>query len=206
MSDLLVRMGKTNFANAAHAERITSELEKVLVWCEQHIDHETKFIHPHLAERLPQALAKIDDGHEEHARFVAELRSLIGGVASANTSELRALAGRSLYLHYSAYFADTLAHMVEEERVLQPLMHRFFTDAELLAMNDAIVQSMQPAEMFESLCAMVPAVNGPERAELLGGAHAGAPPEAFQALMGMLRPRLNDEEWSELLALCPFLG
>ncbi|MDF2697179.1 MAG: hypothetical protein K0S65_5562 [Labilithrix sp.] len=206
MSDMLVRMGKTNFANGDVAVHVVRDLEKLLGWCELHIEHESKFIHPHLAARLPQALAKIDDGHEEHARFVAELRGLMGGVASAPTPELRALAGHTLYLHYAAYFADTLVHMVEEERVLQPLMHRFFSDAELLQMNGAIIQSMPLEEAFETLSIMIPAGNGPERAGILGGAHAAAPPEAFQALIRTIRPRLSDEEWTELLALCPFLG
>jgi iron-sulfur cluster repair protein YtfE (RIC family) len=206
MSDMLVRMGKANFANADVAVHVVRDLEKLLGWCEQHIEHETKFIHPHLAARLPQALAKIDVGHEEHARFVAELRSLMGGVVNASSPELRALAGHTLYLHYSAYFADTLMHMVEEERVLQPLMHRFFTDVELLQINEAIVQSMPPEEAFESLGVIIPAVNGPERAGILGGVHAGVPPEAFKVFLGMIRPRLNDAEWTELLALCPFLG
>ncbi len=206
MSDVLVRMGKTNFANESAAARITEDLQKLLALCDQHIQHEVNFVHPHLAERLPNALAKIDDGHAEHDRFVAELRALSAGVVSAPTRELRALAGTTLYLHYSAFFADTLAHMVEEERVLQPLIHRFFTDQELLGIQGAILASIPPAENFEMVCTMLPAVNGPERADILGGVHAGAPPEAFQALVAALRSRLDADEWTELLGLCPFLG
>lgn len=206
MSDMLARMGKANFANESVAKRIGQDLEKLLALSEQHIEHEVKCIHPHIAARLPNALAKIEDGHEEHDRFVAELRSLSNGVTSARTPELRALAGTTLYLHYSAFFADMLAHMVEEERVLQPLLHRFFTDQELLGINDAIVASIPPDEIFELTCTMVSAVNGPERADILAGARASAPPEAFQALVGAIRPRLDADEWTELLGLCPFLG
>jgi hemerythrin-like domain-containing protein len=206
VSDLLVRLGKTNFGDETAALPIATELEKVLDWCEVHIEHEVRFIHPHLAARLPNALAKIDQEHVDHARLVMELRGLIAGVRSAPTNTRRSLAGATLYLHFTTYFADTLAHMVEEERVLQPLMYRFFTDEELLEMNASIIASIPPEEMFETLIKMIPAANGPERAGILAGARAGAPPEAFRALVGALRPHLDDREWTELLALCPYLA
>lgn len=206
MSDMLVRIGKTNFANEGAATRLARDIETLLVWCEQHIEHEMTFIHPHVSVRLPQALASIDDGHEQHDRFVAELRGLLNGITSASTPELRVLAGRTLYLHYSAFFAETMVHMVEEEQVLQPLIHRFFTDEELLAMNGAIIAAVPLSEMFETLTLMVTAANGPERANFLRAVRAGAPPEAFQGFVTTLRPRLDADEWSELLGLCPFLG
>lgn len=206
LSGLLTRMGSTTFADEGAATRITKELEETLRFCEKHIEHEIHSIHPHLAARLPNALAKIDDGHDDHARFVTELRALTKSVTSAGTPDLRALAGHTLYLHYSAFVSDTLAHMVEEERVLQPLMHRHFSDAELIEINDTIVGSMPPEEAFQTLLDMIPAVNGPERAAMLGGMRAGAPPEVFQAFVTALRPRLDTDAWTELSALCPFLG
>ena len=206
LTGLLVRMGTIDFGKESAATRIVGELEAVLVACEEHIEHEARFVHPHLAARLPNALEKIDAGHDEHARFVTELRAQMSAVTAASSPELRALAGRTLYLHYSAFVADTLAHMVEEERVLQPLVHRTFTDEELLAIHGAIIASMSPEETFRTLGGMIPAVNGPERAAILGGMRASAPPEAFDAFVAMLRPRLDAEAWSELVGLCPFLG
>ena len=206
ISDLLIRMGKTNFAAPEAAERVVSAMRQLLVVCEEHIEHEARFVHPQLATRLPQALAKIDAGHDEHARFVAELRSLGDAVLGSKAPSLRALAGRTLYLHFTSFAADALAHMVEEERALQPLMHRFFSDDELLAMETAILGSMSPEQQLASMIGIVRAVNGPERAALLGGVHAAAPPPAFEAIIGALRPELASDEWSELTALCPFLG
>ena len=206
LTSLLVRMGTVNFANESAASRSVNELETVLVDCENHIEHEVRFVHPQLAARLPNALEKIDGGHDDHARFVTELRAQMSAVTSAASAELRALAGHTLYLHYTAFVADTLAHMVEEERVLQPLVHRAFTDEELLAIHDGIIASMSPEETFRTLGGMIPAVNGPERAAILGGMRAGAPPEAFDAFIAMLRPRLDANAWAELVGLCPFLG
>lgn len=205
VSELLVRMGRTSFADAAVARTLTEELEGVLRWCEEHIEHEVEFVHPALAQRVPGALAKIDQGHDDHARLVGELRGLIVAVDAAPSPELRVRAGHTLYLHYATFVAETLVHMVEEERVVQPLMHRFFTDAELMKINDAIIQSMAPPEMLDSLSKMFPALNGPERAALLGGANANAPPEAMRAIVDVARSRLEPGEWAEVVALCPFL-
>jgi iron-sulfur cluster repair protein YtfE (RIC family) len=206
LGDLVIRMGKTTFANESAARRTVGELDELLTWCDEHIEHEIQFIHPRLAERLPNALAKIDDGHDDHTRLVTELRALIAGVRSASTTDLRMLAGKTLYLHFTTFVAETLAHMVEEERVLQPLMQRFFTDEELLAMNNALVQSLPPEKMFADAARMLVALNGTERAAMLAGARTTVPPPVLQALLAEVRPRLDEEEWSELLALCPFLG
>lgn len=206
MSELLVEMGKTSFADPGAAGRVVKRLGDLLVFCEQHIEHEERFIHPALAERSPGALETIEAEHAHHAQGAAELRSLSNAVDTADTPERRALAGRTLYLHYSAFFAETLAHMVEEERVLQPLLHRLFSDGELLAIHGAIVASMEPSQMIADLSRIVPAVSGPERAAILGGVHANAPPRAFEALVASVRSRLDGDEWSELVRLAPFVA
>jgi len=82
----------------------------------------------------------------------------------------------------------------------------FFSDEELLGIHGAIIESMVPQETFRTLGGMIPVVNGPERAAILCGMRAGAPPEAFQAFVASLRPKLEPEVWTELLALGPFLG
>jgi hypothetical protein len=218
MAHMLLELGSSNLADDRVAERAVSDLEDLLRSCERHIEHEARFIHPAITRRLPNALSKIDEGHDQHERFTTELRALMSGLRSSSTVERRRLAGRTLYLHFTAWVADTLVHMVEEESVLQALIHRFFTDGELAEVQEALVQSISPEEMFASLTHMLPALNGPERATLLAAVHAGAPPELLAALVDALAPgngraedararrRLTEAEWSELRTLCSFLA
>jgi hypothetical protein len=48
---------------------------------------------------------------------------------------------------------------------------------------------------------MIPAMNLPECAELLGGMRASAPPEAFKALATHARRARGESDWQKLEAL-----
>lgn len=52
--------------------------------------------------------------------------------------------------------------------------------AQLAAVTDAIRGSVPPDEMCTFIRYMVPSMNLPERVDMLGGMHAGAPPEIFE--------------------------
>ena len=49
----------------------------------------------------------------------------------------------------------------------------------------AIIGSIPPDEMAQTLSMMLPAMNVDDRTELLAGMQAGAPPEAFAAVVGL---------------------
>ena len=58
---------------------------------------------------------------------------------------------------------------------------------ELVGINQAIVASIPPEEMAIGLSFMLPAMNIDDRTEMLGGMKAGAPPEVFAGVWGLVR-------------------
>ena len=198
LANLLLRMGSASFEEPGDARAVIDELEAALWACDGHIEHEDRHVRPALAERAPTAIATLDAEHADHAHQVAELRALSSALAAAGTPEERRVVGDMLYLHFSVFVAETLAHMAYEERVVQPLLDRLLSIEELGAIHVAIVSSIPPPEMITFLRSMVPGANRAERAELVGSVKANAPPEAFEALMRELRPRLSPEDWADL--------
>jgi hypothetical protein len=73
-----------------------------------------------------------------------------------------------------------------------------YTDAELLALHDALVASIPPQEMMSVIRWMVPYMNAAERAGMLLGMKANAPAPAFQAALETVRPHLTQREWEKL--------
>jgi hypothetical protein len=77
------------------------------------------------------------------------------------------LAGRTLYLHFSTFTAELLLHMAEEERVLQPLLERFFTDDELHEVHGQLLASLTLEEKMRAARWMLRALSPAEYADLV---------------------------------------
>ena len=68
----------------------------------------------------------------------------------------------------------------------------------LLAIHQAIIASIPPETMATSLAFMLPAMNIDDRAELLGGMQAGAPPEVFAGVWGLVGSVLTPADYQAL--------
>jgi hemerythrin-like domain-containing protein len=198
LANLLLKMGSTSFGEESSARSVIADLEVALSACDEHIAHEDTFVRPALVGRAPNATATLDHEHAEHAQQVAELRALAAALTGAATSDARRALGDTLYLHFSVFVAETLAHAAYEERVIQPLLDRLFSAEELQAIHEELVASIAPAAMMAFLQAMIPGSNREERAETLGKVKLKAPPAVFAGLLNELRPRLSSDDWEDL--------
>lgn len=200
---LLVEMGRVSFGDEHEAGMIAAALDVALTQCDHHIAHEDAVIRPALLERTPRAVSTLDEEHDQHATQVAELRAMTKALLEATEPAHRASIGRTLYLHFSVFVAETLAHMAFEERMVQPLLDRHFTFEEQVGLNIEIVTSIAPPEMMEFLRAAIPAASRGERADVLGGAQKMMPPPAFTHVLDELLPLLASADQKDL---CTRLG
>lgn len=200
LSQLLVRMGAATFTDGLERDNVLDELESVLAFCDSHIQHEDDVVRPALVARSASAVPTLDEEHAEHATQVAELRSLARTVREAELPGPQRLLGHTLYLHYSVFVAETLAHMAYEERVVQPLLERLFTPQELLEMNTTIIRSLTPEQTMRALRSMIPASTRAERAEMLMGGKQAIPPHVFAVMLNELCQLLPPEDAADLCA------
>jgi hypothetical protein len=89
--------------------------------------------------------------------------------------------------------------MDAEERTIQPILHALFTDAELIAMEAAILQGLSPDKAMMFLAMMLPASNPDEQFAMLNGMRRSVPAEAFAAAIQVAaRPNLAPERMQRL--------
>lgn len=189
---LLVCLGKADFSR--DQAPLLARLKTHLATARSHLLHEEIYIHTALDQRAPGAAAPLDEDHEHHRIHFETLTRLIADAEQARSEP----AGRRLYLAFSTFVGDDLKHMAREEAETWPILCAHFSDAELAAIEHAIVASQTPDEGMESLAMMAPAVNPRERAALLVGVKANAPPEAYRALLSAIRPELAQAEIAQL--------
>lgn len=199
MADLLVRMGRTDFSEEAEAIAVAEELRNLLAYCEAHLRHEDGIVAPFAKTRLPGGLAAFED-HRAHEVRIAELRAQAEALV-VERPELRARVGHALYLHFSVFVGDNLAHMAEEERVLMPLLQRFFDDGELRELHARVMAAVAPAERAYSAQFLYRALSGPERRGLVASAAASMPLEVVLGLIEAGRGAVPADEHYELVQL-----
>jgi hypothetical protein len=84
---------------------------------------------PDLDKGRPGWIARFDAAHADHEHEIAELRAL--SLALGETRHDRDVVHRTLYLRFSRFVADNLAHMLEEETEVGPLLESLYSQGEL---------------------------------------------------------------------------
>ncbi|MFN3523012.1 MAG: hemerythrin domain-containing protein [Phenylobacterium sp.] len=197
-TELMIRLGRADGQDAAAVRSVLGDLREHLRIAAGHLDHEETFIHPLLAERQGAAAERLAEQHEDHRRGFGRLERMIQTVETAGSQE-RPARLRELYLAFSRFVADDLAHMHEEETITWPLLCALFTDEELAALEMRIIASIDPATNMAIMRRMIPAMTRQERAALLGGMQASAPPEVFRGVMeGAARTTLTAADFADL--------
>lgn len=195
--ELLVRLGATDFDKPEESEEVLALLRAYLMLAAAHVGHEDDHIHSALATR-GGATDTVDHQHDEHRQAFVDLESLACAVETAWPMHRRA-TGRRLYLAFCAYLADDLAHMHEEETLTAPSLWQHFTDDELSAIELRIISSLSPEKNMAFMRVMIPAMNGLERALMLGAMQKGAPREVFDAVIEFaVRPALSPKAFGDL--------
>jgi Hemerythrin HHE cation binding domain len=197
MTRTLVRVGSTDPRDPADIAEALQQLERLLGLCELHLKDENEFVHPALERARPGSAARIAAEHQHHLESFADLRDL-AGLVSHSADATRAAALQRLYRALALFVADNFQHMHVEETAHNAVLWAAYTDAELIAIEQAIVASIPPQAMAEALHWFFPALNAAERAGMLAGMQQGMPPEPFAGVLGIAERTLAAADFAKL--------
>ena len=197
MTDTLHRVGRMDPNDAADLARTLGQFEDLMALCVNHIHHENDFVHAAIEARQSGGAARTAGDHVEHFEHIDALRGDARALAQASESGRPALALR-LYRHLALFVADNFQHMNVEETQNNAALWANYSDAELMDLHHRILASLPPSETMEVMRWMIPASSPAERAQVLGDMKAGAPAQAFQAVLDIVRPQLDDRAWDKL--------
>jgi hypothetical protein len=197
--EMLLRLGSAEFSHAGTVDSIIADMRTILTMAASHLLHENEHVHRALENKAPGSSSRLEDQHGSHQRDFAQLEELLQVMESSADATQRKALGRRLYLGFGAFIAHDLEHMHEEVTIANPLLQSLFTDAELEEIEMGIISTLTPEKTIAFMRLMIPASNPEERASMLGGMKANAPPEAFQAVIDLAaRPTLSEAEFADL--------
>lgn len=164
---------------------------------ESHAHHEDEALDPVLQRHLPDVAGTINSDHERLERMFASISDLAATVAHSGAGDERRLV-QLLHLDLARFTGSYLEHIDLEERTVMQRLPQLIGIDEVTAIHAAIIASIPPDEMARSLAFMLPAMNIDDRTELLSGVRAAAPPEAFDATLGLARSVLRPADFRSL--------
>jgi len=197
MADTLGAVGRMDATDPAECAATLTQVQALLAACAQHAQIEDEFIHPALQARRPGATGACDAEHARQRIVLQDLGRLTDAVGRAAGAQ-RAAAAQELYRRLALFIGENLAHMHEEETVNSALLWAACSDAELAAVHDRIVASIDAPRLARLMRWLAPSLTPAERGGLFGRLQAKVPAEVFEQLLEAARPHLAPRDWNKL--------
>ena len=197
MMEVLLAVGRMDPEDVAELGSVLGQVRFLLRFCQMHLKKEDKFLHPAMEARAPGSTAHIAAEHEEHLAAFTTLEAAVVAVEQAPDGA-RLKPALALYKQLSLFVGENFVHMHIEETDHNEVLWRTHSDAEIIAIEQAIIASLTPEDKPTSLRWMLPALSPQVRAMMLGMLSQQLPPEAMTGLLQMLKPHLSDANWGKL--------
>ena len=197
MCDVLTAVGRMDPHDPADVVAVLGEVRALLAGCASHLEHENDYLHTALEARAPGSAGVTALEHEHHEQSLALLESSVRAV-EASAGSLRVAAAMDLYRQLALFIAENFKHMHVEETENHATLTAHYTEAEVFAIEQAIVGSLTPDETMTTMRWMAPSAAPHERAALLSGMKQNAPRPAFEAVLGLIQPHLTERERAKL--------
>jgi hypothetical protein len=171
-----------------------SDMVELLV---AHAEHEDGHVQPVIERCNPAYAAEIAEAHPRLESQMAELEILADRAVNSCPEQVRLLTHR-LYLGLASFTAEYLQHQEFEEFEVMVMLSQHLTFEELLAVDNAIVASIEPDMMAKSAALMLPAMNIEDQTDLYEGARGGVPPEVFEGMLMLAQAVLDPANYDTL--------
>lgn len=197
LGEMQQRLGALDL-EAEDEVRLTADaLVDLLDLLRAHLGHENRFLHAAMELRRPGSAEATAHEHVEHEAAIDALQAQARALAATAGVE-RATLARELYRRFALFAAENLVHMHHEETVHNAVLWATHSDAELLAIHQAILGCQTPLSMARWLHWLAPALGAIELAPMLDGLRASLPADAFADLLARVAARQNPLQHARL--------
>jgi hemerythrin-like domain-containing protein len=188
----------TDFTKEAQAAKTIALLEELVSFFEAHAYKEDTQVFPLISKAAPELVADFEAQHEKDHELGEELVDAIHDCRNAVTDQEKILAGKKLQRALNGFTAFNLTHMNAEETVILDVLHREYTDEQLLEREQQIVASLTPAEKAFSGYWMLKGLAMNEIIDWYKKIRAAAPSFVFDEFMLLAEKALSAEKLKAL--------
>lgn len=195
MYDTSLKLQQADFTTVNSGDTI-AQLELLLDIFDEHAHHEDTYVLPHIQQHAPHLVESFEKDHVTDHKLSADLREHITEWKNATDAAGKMTAGNHIFYAFNDFIAFNLYHMNREEHELLHTLWKHYTDAEIMAMQQQIIQSIPPQTMMTEATWMMRALNNAEITAWMGGVRATAPAPMYDGLQHIAISELPAERWN----------
>lgn len=184
------------FSNAAEAAGIIEKIETVVTAFEQHAHTEDHFVFAAIAAYEPATVAVFEQEHEEDHALGLQLQNWLTQFGCAESPIAKQSIGEELVKSFIQFMVFNLKHMAKEEDIINKLLWRYYTDAELKQITKEITSRIPPHLMMMYSRWMIKGMSNTEITCWLKEIKNSAPEPVWGALLALTEQELPANRWS----------
>jgi hypothetical protein len=196
--DTALSLQQCNFMNPDDAESALEKVELAVNLFHSHAEHEDEFVLPVVEEHSPALATEFESEHEKDELLSNNLMNLLAAYQLASDLDAMRSVGYAITMAFNDFIAFNLYHMNKEEEKITKLMWENYSDAELMAINQAIVSSIPHEKMTTNVKWMIRGLNNPEIIGWLCAVKNNAPDFIFRSLFDQAEAELTEQRWTAI--------
>ena len=196
LCETAILLQQTSFMDADEADEAVEHVKTVVSLFESHADKEDNYVFKAIAAYEPSVVAAFEAEHVEDHTLGESLEKWITAFEYAVAPSAKQSIGEELVKAFIQFMVFNLNHMAKEENVINPILWRYYSDAELHNITLRITKDIPPQEMAYFSRWMVKGLSSDEILYWLKGVKNSAPQPAFHALLAIAEKELAPKRWN----------
>lgn len=193
--DTALLLQQTDFMSRDDVKDVLLRIEQVIDVFDKHADTEDSLVLPALAPYEPAVVNVFEEEHDKDHELAQRLKELVFVFLHSEASETRRQTGVAINVAYTEFLIFNLNHMAKEEKVLNRLLWRYYSDEELQQLTQTILSKQSPESMAFAGKWMMRGLSNNEIIAWLKEVQKNAPPFVLQALTATAENELPVTRW-----------
>ncbi|MBA4055495.1 MAG: hypothetical protein C0490_12340 [Marivirga sp.] len=196
--DTALKLQQADLSDTGSSQEAIDQVQSLIDVFEVHARHEDHFFNEPLDSVNPSVASLFEKEHEEDHRLATVLKNQLDDWYNAATQEARSRAGLHLFYSFNEFMAFNLYHMNKEEITLNQALWEAYSDEQIVATEQALVQSVHPKDMVIYIKWMIRGCNDPEIISWMRGVKDHAPAPVYELVRSTAVRELDPIRWKEI--------
>lgn len=187
MCNTAIRVQQTNFMNESETLPVIQQIEEMLTLFDSHAHNEDTYLLTPVMLHAPEVVASFEAEHQEDHKLGAQLQQAVYCWEEASSTDKKFEAGKHILYSLNDFIAFNLKHMNKEEDLLNKILWKYFSDADIKLFEQAIIRNTPPEKMGRYALWMVRALNEVEINHWVNEVRQHAAPPVYNMLVNLIK-------------------
>lgn len=145
--DRAIQAQQTDFTNVEEAVQTLDKIGEAMYLFGQHALYVERLLFPFVVDYNPGLISSFKAQYQAHAVLAQRMRGLLIAYEHAVSDDEKHTAGHAIQKAFTGFVVAHLESMAREDGLLNSLLWRHYSDAELLTLEREIVAKLPPKDL-----------------------------------------------------------